>query len=86
MIAAWAMHGSSMQSLPGSLLRPEELPENKDSPQVCGKTANGCRLAFDLGKSDIKTVAVKDGEAPLHARVGRFRTTCPNLSSCGHGS
>merc|ERR1712153_135337 len=27
-----------------------------------GKDASGCRLAFDLGKSDIKTVAVKDGE------------------------
>jgi predicted NBD/HSP70 family sugar kinase len=40
----------------------EDLPEAKDSPQVCGKDANGCRLAFDLGKSDIKTVAVKDNE------------------------
>jgi len=39
-----------------------ELPETKDSPQECGKSANGCRLAFDLGKSDIKTVAIKDGE------------------------
>mmetsp|Transcript_114400 Transcript_114400/g.318199 ORF Transcript_114400/g.318199 Transcript_114400/m.318199 type:complete len:488 (+) Transcript_114400:3-1466(+) len=40
----------------------EELPEGKDTPQVCGKDASGCRLAFDLGKSDIKTVAVKDNE------------------------
>jgi predicted NBD/HSP70 family sugar kinase len=39
-----------------------ELPEGKDAPQVCGKNADGCRLAFDLGKSDIKSVAVKDGE------------------------
>ena len=39
-----------------------ELPEGSDKPQVCGKVADGCRLAFDLGKSDIKTVAVKDGE------------------------
>merc|ERR1719359_501478 len=39
-----------------------DLPAAKDSPQVCGKEANGNRLAFDLGKSDIKTVAVKDGE------------------------
>jgi len=37
-----------------------DLPPAKDTPQVCGKNANGCRLAFDLGKSDIKTVAVKD--------------------------
>jgi predicted NBD/HSP70 family sugar kinase len=40
----------------------DEMPPNKDTPQVCGKDANGCRLAFDLGKSDIKTVAVKEGE------------------------
>merc|ERR1719261_2050461 len=39
-----------------------ELPAEKDTPQVCGKEANGNRLAFDLGKSDIKTVAIKDGE------------------------
>merc|ERR1719454_2773594 len=39
-----------------------ELPAAKDTPQECGKDASGCRLAFDLGKSDIKTVAVKDGE------------------------
>merc|ERR1740117_798408 len=40
----------------------EDLPKAKDTPQVCGKNADGCRLAFDLGKSDIKTVAVKDNE------------------------
>merc|ERR1719158_403394 len=40
----------------------DKMPETKDVPQVCGKDANGCRLAFDLGKSDIKTVAIKDGE------------------------
>jgi len=39
-----------------------DLPAAKDTPQTCGKDANGCRLAFDLGKSDIKTVAIKDGE------------------------
>merc|ERR1719326_2062396 len=44
------------------IIAAEELPEGKDTPQVCGKAANGNRLAFDLGKSDIKTVAVKDGE------------------------
>jgi len=40
--------------------KPEDLPAAKDVPIVCGKEAKGCRLAFDLGKSDIKTVAVKD--------------------------
>merc|ERR1711920_145504 len=40
----------------------DELPESKDQVVVCGTVADGCRLAFDLGKSDVKTVAVKDGE------------------------
>ncbi|CAE7282059.1 SPAC4G8.04 [Symbiodinium pilosum] len=44
------------------IVNPSELPESFDTPQICGKDANGCRLAFDLGKSDIKTVAVKDNE------------------------
>merc|ERR1719261_1296271 len=39
-----------------------KLPKEKNTPQVCGKEANGNRLAFDLGKSDIKTLAIKDGE------------------------
>jgi predicted NBD/HSP70 family sugar kinase len=38
------------------------LPPAKDTPQKCGTDANGQRLAFDLGKSDIKVVAVKDNE------------------------
>jgi len=45
----------------GGIGSAEDLPEKKDTPQVAGKDASGCRLAFDLGKSDIKTVAVKDG-------------------------
>lgn len=42
--------------------KPEDLPAAKEAPIVCGKVASGCRIAFDLGKSDVKTVAVKDGE------------------------
>jgi len=55
----------------------EELPEGKDSPQVCGKDASGCRLAFDLGKSDIKTVAVKDGEV-VYSKETEWDVTDPN--------
>jgi len=40
----------------------KELPANKDVPVICGKEATGCRIAFDLGKSDVKCVAVKDGD------------------------
>lgn len=53
-------HGAKFDVV--TVSKPEDLPAPKDSPQVCGKVADGCRLAFDLGKSDIKTVAIKDGE------------------------
>eukprot|EP00913_Durusdinium_trenchii_P004770 g4430.t1 len=63
-----------------------EIPENKDTPQadpafttrhVCGKDANGCRLAFDLGKSDIKTVAVKDNEV-VYSKETEWDVTNPD--------
>merc|ERR1719422_276179 len=53
------------------------LPEAKDVPQVCGKDASGCRLAFDLGKSDIKTVAVKDNEV-LDSKETEWDVTNPD--------
>merc|ERR1711879_706006 len=55
----------------------DKLPESKDSPQECGKDANGCRLAFDLGKSDIKTVAVKDNEV-LDSKETEWDVTNPD--------
>eukprot|EP00931_Biecheleriopsis_adriatica_P051334 TRINITY_DN2975_c0_g2_i1.p1 TRINITY_DN2975_c0_g2~~TRINITY_DN2975_c0_g2_i1.p1 ORF type:complete len:497 (+),score=118.54 TRINITY_DN2975_c0_g2_i1:69-1559(+) len=54
-----------------------ELPEHKDTPQVCGKDADGCRLAFDLGKSDIKTVAVKDNEV-VYSKETEWDVTNPD--------
>jgi len=54
-----------------------DMPDNKDSPQVCGKSANGNRLAFDLGKSDIKTVAIKDGEV-LDSAETEWNVTNPD--------
>jgi len=54
-----------------------ELPAAKDTPQTCGKKANGCRLAFDLGKSDIKTVAVKDNEV-LYSKETEWDVTNPD--------
>jgi predicted NBD/HSP70 family sugar kinase len=53
------------------------LPDVKDTPQVCGKDAGGCRLAFDLGKSDIKTVAVKDNEV-LDSKETEWDVTNPD--------
>merc|ERR1719486_1021338 len=55
----------------------DDLPAALDKPQVCGKEANGCRLAFDLGKSDIKTVAVKDGEV-VYSKETEWDVTNPD--------
>merc|ERR1719330_1697874 len=47
--------GTPESPFPVKIVDAADLPPAMDSPQVCGKDANGCRLAFDLGKSDIKT-------------------------------
>jgi len=54
-----------------------ELPASKDIPVTCGQDASGCRLAFDLGKSDIKTVAVKDNEV-LESKETEWDVTNPD--------
>merc|ERR1719469_1300341 len=56
---------------------PDDLPASKDSPIICGQDASGCRLAFDLGKSDIKTVAVKDNEV-LFSKETEWDVTNPD--------
>merc|ERR1712032_416327 len=67
------MYGFEVMSMPNvcgtpetpfkvSVVETSALPEARDTPQACGKDASGCRLAFDLGKSDIKVVAVQDNE------------------------
>jgi len=56
------VNGTPESPFPVKVVAASELPEAKDTPQVCGKDASGCRLAFDLGKSDIKVVAVQDNE------------------------
>lgn len=55
----------------------DDLPPARDMPIVCGKDASGCRLAFDLGKSDIKTVAVKDNEV-LSSKETEWDVTNPD--------
>jgi predicted NBD/HSP70 family sugar kinase len=54
-----------------------ELPPPRDTPQRCGSDASGCRLAFDLGKSDIKTVAVQDNQV-LHSKETEWDVTNPD--------
>merc|ERR1711981_1216402 len=69
--------GSADKIMDVTIVDERELPGAKDSPQKCGKDANGCRLAFDLGKSDIKTVAVKDGEV-LDSKETEWDVTNPD--------
>jgi len=82
---AYEFEASSMPNVCGTPANPfgvkivavGDLPEAKDTPQVCGKDANGCRLAFDLGKSDIKVVAVKDNEV-LYSKETEWDVTNPD--------
>jgi len=57
--------------------KPEEMPPARDEPIVCGKDASGCRLAFDLGKSDVKTVAVQDNQV-LESKETEWDVTNPD--------
>jgi len=41
---------------------PENFPEDKESQLLLGGHFEGCRLGFDLGASDFKVAAVKDGK------------------------
>jgi len=83
---AYAFEVSSMPNVCGMPETPfkvtvvekgEDLPAAEESPQKCGREANGCRLAFDLGKSDIKTVAVLNGEV-LESNETEWDVTNPD--------
>jgi len=83
---AFAFEVSSMPNVCGTPDKPfqvsiiadaKQLPSARDTPQVCGKDASGCRLAFDLGKSDIKTVAVMDNQV-LDSKETEWDVTDPN--------
>jgi len=60
-----------------SIVEASALPPHKDTPQTCGRDASGCRLAFDLGKSDIKVVAIKDNEV-LYSKETEWDVTNPD--------
>ncbi len=44
-------------------VRPEDFPAARESGSSLGGHLDGCRLGFDLGASDFKIAAVRDGEA-----------------------
>ena len=82
---AYEFEASSMPNVCGtpaavfqvSIVDAAALPEAKDTPQECGTDANGCRLAFDLGKSDIKVVAVQDNNV-LYSQETEWDVTNPD--------
>mmetsp|Transcript_142923 Transcript_142923/g.249258 ORF Transcript_142923/g.249258 Transcript_142923/m.249258 type:complete len:498 (-) Transcript_142923:195-1688(-) len=69
--------GTPEKAFEVKIVSASELPEPKDTPQECGNDASGCRLAFDLGKSDMKTVAVKDNEV-LYSKETEWDITNPD--------
>ena len=44
-----------------ALMKPDDVPPEKESGAALGGHLDGCRLGFDLGASDYKVAAVKDG-------------------------
>ncbi len=47
--------------------RVDELPRRKTEGRSCSFSSSGCRIGLDLGGSDIKAVALKDGEVVYSA-------------------
>jgi predicted NBD/HSP70 family sugar kinase len=44
------------------VVKPEEMPSESEITAPLGRHLNGCRIGFDLGASDRKVAAVKDGK------------------------
>jgi len=48
---------------------PDELPPENEEASAIGGYQDGCRIGFDLGASDYKLAAVKDGEVVYSAEI-----------------
>jgi predicted NBD/HSP70 family sugar kinase len=48
---------------------PDQVPSAKESPVALGGHLDGCRIGFDLGASDYKLAAVRDGEAVFTTEI-----------------
>jgi predicted NBD/HSP70 family sugar kinase len=49
--------------------RPEELPPAREATMAIGGHLQGCRIGFDLGASDYKLAAVREGEAVFATEI-----------------
>jgi len=55
------VYGRKFEVIPSA--NPAEVPSAVESERVLGGNLDGCRIGFDLGASDYKVAAVRDGEA-----------------------
>ncbi len=55
------VYGRKFEVIPAA--NPVEVPSAVESERVLGGNLDGCRIGFDLGASDYKVAAVRDGEA-----------------------
>jgi len=55
------VYGRKFEVIPAT--SPAEVPSAIESERVLGGNLDGCRIGFDLGASDYKVAAVRDGEA-----------------------
>ena len=61
--------GERIYEKPFEVARARELPMERASSTPLGRHLNGCRIGFDLGGSDRKVAAVKDGECVFSEEV-----------------
>jgi predicted NBD/HSP70 family sugar kinase len=63
--------GDKIYGQPFEIVRVEadELPEEKSTVAPLGRHLEGCRIGFDLGASDRKVAALKDGEVLFSEEV-----------------
>jgi predicted NBD/HSP70 family sugar kinase len=61
--------GERIYETPFEVVRAKKLPAERASSTPLGRHLNGCRIGFDLGGSDRKVAAVKDGECVFSEEV-----------------
>lgn len=61
--------GERIYERPFEVVRVANLPMERASSTPLGRHLNGCRIGFDLGGSDRKVAAVKDGECVFSEEV-----------------
>jgi predicted NBD/HSP70 family sugar kinase len=61
--------GERIYEKPFEVVRARNVPDERASSTPLGRHLNGCRIGFDLGGSDRKVAAVKDGECVFSEEV-----------------